>query len=334
MKPENTERIGQMKVAMAAFEDELSRRAVSAMPVAISYVARIVRVALLKDGEDHWFRVTRAFTDDEGRKGEQWSDEPRDASVVRDEFLKVKTPSEALDFLSATGEFSPLGDTIRWSEFKLYQRFASLVQEHNQLASAMSSGLRSGEYAEALKALTGIYPSRFFDLPQKPESDLEKRWRKDPVAGPLIREGEAVNERQRRELWTWFREPPGGACSIQWIPKDAESNKALFRKLQAGGAMIEYLVPRETLRPLFLIRARFTLQAIAAAIYADRIQGAEYRTCSVCNSLFRVGAHRDKKYCNREQCKNTAHQRNRRAALRDKQSGTTATSKRRKGGRK
>jgi hypothetical protein len=37
--------------------------------------------------------------------------------------------------------------------------------------------------------------------------------------------------------------------------------------------MIEYLVPREKLRPVLLIRPTFTLQAIAAAVFADRANG-------------------------------------------------------------
>jgi hypothetical protein len=320
-----------MKEAMVAFERASSERAVSAMPVAVHYVARIGRVELAKCRDDYEFRITRTFED--GRKGEQWSDQSLNVFTVRDEFLKVKTPGEALDFLTATGEFYPLNDTIRWSEFKLWQRFTHLVQEHNELASAMKCGDRSGEHTEALKALTGIYPSRFFELPHNAESDLDKQWRNDPEIGEMIREGEALEVKCRRDLCAWFHNPAGEACSIEWIPKEGEINEDLTRKLQSGRAMIEFLLPREELRPVLVIRTRYTLQAIAAAIYADRIQGVEYRTCSVCNALFKVGAHKNKKYCDRERCKNTAHQRRRRAVP-TKKNQITKTRKTRKGGQK
>ena len=95
-----------MKEAEAAFEHALSERAVSAMPVAVHYVARIGRVVLARDGEEHLFHITREFED--GTRGEQWTEGPPNVFMIRDEFLKVKSPSEALDFLTATGEFSPL----------------------------------------------------------------------------------------------------------------------------------------------------------------------------------------------------------------------------------
>jgi hypothetical protein len=56
-----------------------------------------------------------------------------------------------------------------------------------------------------------------------------------------------------------------------------------------------------------------TLEAIAAAIYVRRIGGVEYRACEVCSDLFEVGTRGEKKYCSRERCKNTAHQRRMRA---------------------
>jgi hypothetical protein len=82
--------------------------------------------------------------------------------------------------------------------------------------------------------------------------------------------------------------------------------------------MIEYLVPRDRLRPVLLIRPEYTLEAIAAAIFADRANGVEYRTCKHCTELFRVGSHKDKMYCNTERCKNTAHQQRKRAKVRAK----------------
>jgi hypothetical protein len=91
----------------------------------------------------------------------------------------------------------------------------------------------------------------------------------------------------------------------------------LLRKLQTGGAMIEYLVPREELRPVLFITVKTTLEAIAAANYADRIHGVEYRECKECRKLFKLGVHKKRKYCDRERCKNSAHQRDRRKRKRD-----------------
>jgi hypothetical protein len=80
------------------------------------------------------------------------------------------------------------------------------------------------------------------------------------------------------------------------------------------GAMAEFLLPQETMRPILFIQPLNTLQAIAAAIYADRIPGVKCRVCDVCSELFEVGSRGEKKYCSRERCKNTAHQRRMRAS--------------------
>lgn len=332
MDRQPVERLTNLKNAIDAFQNAPTGRVISAMEVVVWYVGIIGRVEHFKRGEEHVFRVTRAFTD--GRRGEEWEEKLLNAYAVRDEFLRVKEWSGALEFLGSTGIFSPLGDTLTWGEFQKWQRFVYLVQEHNELAAAMQSGKWGGEYGEMLKALTGNYPSSFFDSPSLPESAQEARWRADPKLGPMIQEGMAHQERKRRELWMWFREPPGAACSIQWVPKRAEDKKAVWRKLQAGGAMIEFLLPQNALQPVLLIRPSNTLQAMAAAIYGDRINGVEYRACEMCKALFKLGAHMEKKYCDRERCKNRAHQKNRRVNARERKTETGAKSTARKGGQK
>lgn len=317
------------KKAVEALESVPAERAISAMQVVIWYVAIVGRVEHHKRGEDHVFRITRKLGD--GRRGEEWEEKPLNAYAWRDRFLAVKQWSEALEFLGRTGVFSPLSDSITWNEFQRWQRFALLLQEHDELAAAMQSGRLSEEHGEVLKALTGIYPSSFFDVLSKPASADEAKWRADAEIGQMIQKGIAHQERRRRELLTWFREPPGAACSIQWVPKSEEDRQAVWRKLQAGGAMIEFLLPQNALRPVLLIRPSNTLQAIAAAIYGDRIHGVEYRACEMCKALFKVGAHRDRKYCDRARCKNRAHQKNRRANA-SRKNGAKVNNLSRKGG--
>jgi len=324
------------KKAVEALESAPAERAISAMEVVIWYVAIVGRVEHYKRGEEHVFRITREFAD--GRRGEEWEEKPLNVYAVRDHFLAVKEWSEALEFLGRTGVFSPLSDSITWSEFQKWQRLAYLVQEHDGLTAAMQGHQWGGEYGEVLKALTGLYQSSFFALPGEQGSEEERQWierqkRLHPELGPLIEDGERFLERKRRELFTWFREPPGAACSVQWVPTDDADKKAVWRKLQAGGAMIEFLLPQSALKPVMLIRPSCTLQAIAAAIYGDRIHGMEYRACEMCKALFKVGAHKEKKYCDRETCKNRAHQKNRRANAKRK-SGPEENNQSKKGGLK
>ena len=308
---ESNEALARAKNAMDAFQNVPAERTISAMQVVVWYVAIVGRAEHHKRGEEHVFWITREFAD--GRRGEEWEEKPLNAYAVRDQFLAVKEWSEALEFLGCTGVFSPLSDSITWSEFQRWQRFAYLVQEHDGLASTMQGDKWGGENGEVLKALSGIYSSSFFSSPPKPESSLEAEWRADPHIGPMIQKGIAHQERKLRELCAWFREPPAAAASLQWVPKNDADKKTVLRKLQAGGAMIEFVLPQSALQPVMLIRPYCTLQAIAAAIYGDRIHGVEYRACEMCKVLFKVGAHKEKKFCDRGTCKNRAHQKNRRA---------------------
>lgn len=73
--------------------------------------------------------------------------------------------------------------------------------------------------------------------------------------------------------------------------------------------MIEFLRPRDQLQQVFLIEPRATIQAIAAAIYADWITGVDYKKCPVCRDPFEVNKARPwQEYCSAK-CKGTARMR-------------------------
>lgn len=310
----------RMKDAMDAYRNLSPERAISAMPVIVPYTAIVGRVEHSKRGEEHYFKITRGVKD--GSHGQEWEQRHLNAHAVRDEFLAVRDWSGAYDFLSSTGIFSTLNLGISWGEFQRWQTFARLVLEHEELAIAMQRRDCSGQLAEALKALTGIYPSSFFaDVAVSfPAEDVEwftRQVRLNPEFASDIQKGERRLDEERRNLWAWFRRPPGKACSIEWLPKVKEDADAILPKLRRGGAMMEFLLPREALRPAFVIRPSNTLEAIAAAIYADHCNGVEYRACEFCFALFPVGRQKSKRFCNQEKCKNAAHSRKIRARARE-----------------
>jgi hypothetical protein len=307
------ERIGRITLAMDALRNIAPEQAISAMPVIVPYFALVAEVEHVKRGEEHFFTITTDILR-VGPNGER-SHRELISQAVRDEFLRVGDSwSEAYDFLCATGNFSPLGDTVTWTEFKRWQQFARLVQEHKQLASVMESNKWGGEFGEALKALHGGYPSSYFAFHGVPTTDeqracTERQLQQHPELRQTYANGRMTLNGRARDLYGWFREPPPSAYSVEWFPKNKEDEYAVLPKLQIGGAMAKYLLPREALRPALVIRPRYTLEAIAAAIYADYANGVEYRTCEFCNRLFPVGRQKTKKYCNQARCKNAAHSR-------------------------
>jgi len=317
---DNAERLERISRAMAAYQGRASARSISAMPVLIAYEATWGEYKLSKRGDEYVFQFTIApeIVREEGSYEPRWHYSYLNADAILDKFQTAKTPMEALDYLNQTGRFTLLGEEFSWSYFKRWQRFAYLVQEHDLLASAMLSGNHDGELGEALKALAGDRDSAFFDgtelKPIGTPAQLEERalWLLDS------KNAEAISRQQirkRAELFhacEWFRQPPDGACSIEWIPKN-ETDAQTISPLVDQDAMAEFLLPQEAMRPILFIQPSNTLQAIAAVIYADRISGVEYRVCEVCSELFEVGSRSEKKYCSRERCKNTAHQRRMRA---------------------
>lgn len=308
----------RIKRAMATYQIAPDVGSISAMPVLIEYEAEWLEYRHYMRGDEHVFDCTF-------RKGDEY-DYPSfalemkssflNASAILDDFQDAKTPSEVLAFLNKTGRFGMFDSTMTWSYFKRWQRFAYLVQEHDLLAAEMKRGSWSGECGEVLKSVSGDSQSTFFDGTEvQPTADHAERiaqWMLDPKFVEDVREGRRIASEGRAKLCLWFRQPPNDAYSIEWIPKRAEDCKIIDPQV-ANGAMIEFLLPQEAMRPVLFIRATNTLEAIAAAIYADRIEGVEYRACEVCSDLFEVGTRGEKKYCSRERCKNTAHQRRMRA---------------------
>lgn len=369
-KVDSTEgRAARSKEAWDAFRKNADEHTVSAMPVAISYVACGGRVEHSIRRGEHLFTLTYRM-EGGAATGESWEDSQRDPYTMRDEFLSCETWQDAREFMRrVNGPFSGPGpldfpitefmscktwqdarkfmrangpfsnpepttwgefkrwqrqacedprtwdefktwqrqDPLTWGEFKRWQRLANLVQEYAPLVAAMRGNDQTGECVEALKALTGefVFQSRFFDGTEIPA----KR-----AAGQTIQDYLNKKARERVSLCAWFRRPP---ATIEWTPTTLEDARELGQGSRAVRAMTDFLLPQGRWRPVLFIRPTCALQAIAAAIYADRIRGVVYRPCSRCGHLFKIGAHKNKIYCDTKGCKNTAHSARVRKNLKD-----------------
>jgi hypothetical protein len=233
---------------------------------------------------------------------------------IRDEFLRVKTPDQGLDFLGKTGVFLTGTETMSWGRFGRWKRLAELVQERRELADARKFEDGSGELVEALKALNGEQNAFFVGDRENGLMTSLKRLRGTyALANKFISELERTEEEEQRRTCQWFIQPPAEACSIQWVASKNDWGPQFAGRSSQSEKGIDLFFSRSNYRPVFVITAVNTLQAIAAAIYADRVDGIDYRKCEVCDDLFQINAHKDKKYCDRDRCKNTANQRRRRA---------------------
>lgn len=104
-----------------------SPKMLPAMPIDILHSPFKVEVSYERTGEDVLFRFRFADRQPEDRPDIS-------AFPTREAFLQVKTPGEALDFLSLTGHFRSQDDafpvkheTLRWSDFQRWQQVTTML---------------------------------------------------------------------------------------------------------------------------------------------------------------------------------------------------------------
>lgn len=329
-----TERLSErdrMARVMDAFLNLPRERALSAMPVLVHCSAYAGKVDHFKKGEEHCFRNEEAFNFLPGREASKVM--RLNPYAVRDEFLGVSNWSGAYDFLCSTGQFWTWSETITWSDFQRWQRFARAVQERSHLVDAIRSGTVDDEQSEIMQALMGFYPRSFNFVPEpifthtdpitgkKQEETLRElriRRSQDQQRAAIERLFDSDRHKRIIEVFTWFRRPPGDACSIEWLPKTKADADSIPPDIKTDRLTFDLLLPREALRPVLVIYTFTTLHAVAAAIFADYCNGIEYRTCEFCKRLFALGRQKAKRFCNKEKCKNAAHAKKVRAAFRER----------------
>lgn len=302
-------------------------RSLSAMELIVDYRIGSGNVTHTARDEDHVFDLEIDFV-------QEYEKKPINVFSLREEFLSKKGWSGAWEFLSVSGPFSSANDRITLKEFQRWQEYTKLVlvkKSREALSSSLRDGERSGEYAEVLKALTGLYDSRFFDGVLEAEHETSSTWKPDnltPEQAELVTRSEIQYKQQQakrlKALCAWFRTPPAEACSIRWVPNCPEAWNEAMGLLKEGRVLLdaearpslEFSLPRTALKPVMVIEARCSLQAIAASVYADYWDGVEYRRCPECGKVFRLGTKKrvgrwqEKEHCS-EKCKQSGVNQNR-----------------------
>jgi hypothetical protein len=304
------------------------RMCIDAMPIEVIYFASIPRVVQRERSGETVFQTNRYM---EGKEGTHiWIDQEYiDAYAVRDEFFKVTTESEALAFLRKNGAFLPMGDDISWQTFRRWQRLAELVRERDTLSAAHRESMAalrphsSTELDEILRLLTGIYDHEYFGLPKPPPSDeIIAQWNrateilggKPGNAHAKFRDAQTYARNRQRELELWFKAPPAEHYSIEFKPRVEDSK--LLKKLGRGGAMIDLMLSPKQLQPVLVIRPRCAIEAIAAAIYAERVAGNDFGKCVGCGEWFEIGSQKTKTFCRDSRCSERTRKARQRAKAR------------------
>jgi hypothetical protein len=277
---------------------KMKSRALSAMPIIVHYRAQVGHYDHRVQGTEELFSYSLLPLSAEEKEellrstaelwkpeqlalltaGGRYDDQVLDVLSLTDSFCAIKTPEEARDWLDRCGRFSPLSDTVTWSEFQGWQHITRLIQERGPLVKAVETlGSENAvkirkckEEIEALLFIGGLNYSTFF--------------------GPDSCE-------QHRILGSWFGRPPAKMLRVEFLPR--RITKQITNQLdlsdsilglREGGLMWEFLLEPDKLRPVLVIACNYAIQAIAATLYAERISGAKFKRCAGdrCDIIFEL----------------------------------------------
>ena len=286
-------------------------RTISAMPVVVAYHARLGLVEQFRFRDEALF-VLRFPSEDEKGPVQRFTLDTLDPYEVLREFQRVKTERQALDYLRHTGDFSPVKNWVSWSEFKRWQRFVAILQDSESLVQEQSHIWETGppysEQREVIRVL-GSKDHRFFA-----GSIYDEALAIEPTTRKVLRLEESdeawkVRAERQRKLEMYFLAPP---VTIRWWPKP--SFKVNPATICHAGGLAEFLAPQSEQVPKMFVESTTSLEAIAGALYADRVAQVTKRICQNenCRRTYEPSSTQQTKFCS-SQCSEATKQRKRRA---------------------
>jgi hypothetical protein len=259
----------QAKAQVLDWEAIKSRaRMLPAMPIVVWYISSGATVRCERQGRDSLFRF---YSTHPGQPDQI------DAYALREAFLKVRTPDEALDFLTRTGYFMdipekesgrialPIHKELTWSDFRKWQQLVRriLSDGHLSMHDAGLEGVPKGKVRVRDHWLSGP-------------------WHPLKVTGTI-------------RLWL------AGIPEVAMIMPESS-----FTHVDAGTRKRQTLTAH--------IWTESTLEAILATAYIDGLNGINYQLCALpdCQELYEVSSKHERKYCS-QACAHKASVRKRRS---------------------
>jgi hypothetical protein len=211
-----------------------------------------------------------------------------DPYAIRNAFEAVETPEEAARFLSEGGLFWPF-ESVRWTQFREWQDFFSFLRMEPEQARGMPMGLKALETARGFQNSFFAQTDAEFSRSRFPADVIEE------IGGDRWTEIEMEDRRTLRELRRFALHPVAdgerGRVSVSWYdPNDSHAPEdwKARRKRKSKRTMFEPFLRIETLN---------IVEAIAATIFADQINGTRVRKCKHCGRLFQVESDHGQEFC-------------------------------------
>ena len=284
------------------------KRTVEALPIRIDYQSPRYEHFMRPMGED-WL-LSFSTIKGQWNSGKIRETTNLDPYEIRDAFETVDSAQEAVRFLSESGRLWPF-EQVLWSQFREWQAFFGWLRLKPAEARKSPEGKRAWDTAAGLGNSFFAQTDAEFTRSRFPEDAIEQmgaeRWREN-----LIQDLDTLYSLRRFTLHP-ERLNEGSQVSLGWYDpklKHAQENWKARRKASVKGAVFE---------PFMRIEALNVLEAVAATIYADRVNGTKNGKCKHCGRLFKVESDHEQAFCpppphlKSSPCKNAYFQRERRS---------------------
>jgi len=296
----------------------LATRTLSAMPAVIPYRAHLYILYRREDrGPETRFISYNAVEKPGDFEAFEAFTKPLDAFKILDAFLNVKSPDEALHFLRDTGVFlAHESGPLTWSVFERWQRFAESMRNADSrtallakvLPADLPESLKDAEDIGQLHRMARGYIDNTYLGAREPEPPA---WfvtgRLKDVKGAKARAATLETiKKDHRDFMRW-QATIQGEMAQQFIEPRPETYSIAFPKAATG----------ENYRPHLVFDVHSTLEAIAAAIYVERIAGVVWSKCPVCGNSFKIGSQKGKRTCDRK-CQDALKKRRKRPKPNDR----------------
>jgi len=296
----------QMKAGsrLQVFEGfQTQSRTVEALPIRIDYQSPREEYSMRAVGRDWRFSFDWKF-----KKVREMAN--LDPYAIREAFDRVETAEQALRFVSESGKFWPF-QRVLWSQFREWQSFFRWLRLQPQEAKRSSEGKRAWDTAASFQNSFFAQTDADFTRSRFPESVIKEmgaeNWRKNQ------NRDRGILGHLRRFALHPERDGEGSQVSLGWYDPKLKLPPEDWRARKGKSA------EGVTLAPFLRIEALNVIEAIAATIYADRLNGTRFRKCKHCGRLFKVESDHDQSFCpaplhlKSSPCKNAYFQHERRS---------------------
>jgi uncharacterized C2H2 Zn-finger protein len=277
---------------LAGFQSEI--RCTSALQVRIAYQSPRYEYFMRSLADDWLFSFA-------SRKGQWNSGEMRESTnlnpyAIRREFeaIDLDRPEMVVRFLSEAGRFWPW-DSIRLSQLKEWREFLKWLRIEPHEAKKTLEGEKAWNTATLNENYFFAASDLEFTRARYPLKASEKMKGSEHWRRIVLQDRETLAALRR---FAHYPQEAGGGSQVKlhwydpedWLPQQKGIPPEDWEERHKK-------TPKGRLEPYLRIHAVNILEALAATIYADRLDGQRFGKCKHCGEIFKIQSDHGQQFC-------------------------------------